>query len=198
MIFRWEGSLCQFLCFGFAWRHYSSARYCHTFTSVYGICFKSEEVHNDHSSGDKISGNGNQWLLSFPRKKLQSSIRWSENISTNRWSKKRVIKKPGDTENVSNYRPTSVFRVFSKILERIMYNRLYKHLKSNNLLFDKQFAILQLINNISTSFEKGGHTLGIFKSLRNSVQFFLAWVACFCVWRASMGCMGGVPLCVVS
>ena len=42
-------------------------------------------------------------------------------------------------ENVSNYRPISVFPVFSEILERIIYNRLYKHLKSDHLLFDKQF-----------------------------------------------------------
>ena len=90
-----------------------------------------------------------------------------------------MIKKSGDTENVSNYRPTSVLPVFSKICEKIMYNRLYKHLKSNNLLFDKQFAIFQLINNISTSSEKGEHGLDIFKSLRNGVLFVLAWVTCF-------------------
>ena len=63
-----------------------------------------------------------------------------------------------DVENVINYRPISVLLVFSKILERIMYNRISEHLKSNNLLFDKQFefqlnnstehAILQLVNNV--------------------------------------------------
>ena len=46
-----------------------------------------------------------------------------------------------------------------------MYNRIYKHLKNNNLLFDKQFGfhlnnstayvILQLVDDISSSFEKG-------------------------------------------
>ena len=46
-----------------------------------------------------------------------------------------------------------------------MYNQIYKHLKNSNLLFDKQFgfrlnnstehAILQLVNNISSSFERG-------------------------------------------
>ena len=58
----------------------------------------------------------------------------------------------------------TVFPVFSKILERIMYNRIYKYLKNSNLPFDKQFgfqlnnstehAILQLVNNISNSFER--------------------------------------------
>ena len=70
--------------------------------------------------------------------------------------------KSGDAENVTNYRPISVLSVFSRILERMMYNRIYKLLKSNNLLFNKQFgfqlnnstehAILQLVNDISSSF----------------------------------------------
>ena len=29
---------------------------------------------------------------------------------------------------------------FSKMLERIMYNRLYLHLTENNLLYNKQFS----------------------------------------------------------
>ena len=48
--------------------------------------------------------------------------------------------KLGDAENVTKYRPISVLPVFSKILERIMYNRIYKHLKNNSLLSDKQFG----------------------------------------------------------
>ena len=36
--------------------------------------------------------------------------------------------KNGDPENITNYRPISVLPCFSKVLERIMYNRLYKYL----------------------------------------------------------------------
>ena len=53
-----------------------------------------------------------------------------------------------------------------------MYNLFFKHLKSNNFLFDKQFGfqlnsstehvILQLANDVTSSFERGEHTLGIF------------------------------------
>ena len=38
------------------------------------------------------------------------------------------IFKTGDTADISNYRPISVLPCFSKILERVMYNRLYKYL----------------------------------------------------------------------
>ena len=36
--------------------------------------------------------------------------------------------KAADPANISNYRPISVLPCFSKMLERIMYNRLYKYL----------------------------------------------------------------------
>ena len=48
--------------------------------------------------------------------------------------------KAGDTTDLGNYRPISVLPCFSKILERIMYNRLYKYLQENNILYRKQFG----------------------------------------------------------
>ena len=49
------------------------------------------------------------------------------------------IYKTGDNSDVSNYRPISVLPCFSKILERLMYNRLYKYLKENNILYEKRW-----------------------------------------------------------
>ena len=64
----------------------------------------------------------------------------------------------------------SVLQCFSKILERIMYNRLYTFLCENNILYKKQFGsqtahstdhtIIQLVNEISKSFEEIKFTLG--------------------------------------
>ena len=47
--------------------------------------------------------------------------------------------KAGDPTNVSNYRHISVLPCFSKMLERIMYNRLYKYLTTEKNLYPKQF-----------------------------------------------------------
>ena len=47
------------------------------------------------------------------------------------------IYKAGDNSDVSNYRPISVLPCFSKILDRLMYNRLHKYLKENNILYEK-------------------------------------------------------------
>ena len=85
------------------------------------------------------------------------------------------IFKSGEKELVGNYRPISVLSSFSKLLERIMYNRLYYFLLSNNILYNKQFgfqkqhstehAILQLTNQILQSFDQDEFTIGIFIDL---------------------------------
>ena len=85
------------------------------------------------------------------------------------------IFKSGAKDNVSNYRPISILPVFSKVLERIMYNRVYNHLDCKGLLYEKQFsfqrnnstehAILKLTRDITSSFEKGEYTLGVFIDL---------------------------------
>ena len=40
----------------------------------------------------------------------------------------------------TNYRPIPVLPCFSKLLEKIMYNRLYKYLSENNYLYEKHFG----------------------------------------------------------
>ena len=83
---------------------------------------------------------------------------------------------PGtDKSNLSNYRPISVLSCFSKILERIMYNRLYQYLTENKIFYHKQFdfqtghstehAIVQLVDQILESFEHNKYNLGLFIDL---------------------------------
>ena len=74
-----------------------------------------------------------------------------------------------------NYRLISVLPRSSKILDKIMYNRLYLYLTENNLLYNKQFgfqkrhstdhAILQLADQIQEMFNKNIFTLGVFIDL---------------------------------
>ena len=66
--------------------------------------------------------------------------------------------KGGDSGDLSNYCPIAVLLCFSKILERLMYNRLYKHLSNLKMFYPKQFhfqsAIQLMINycNLLTKF----------------------------------------------
>ena len=85
------------------------------------------------------------------------------------------IYKADNSSNVSNYRPISQLPCFSKMLERIMCNRLQKYLKDQNILYDKQFgfqtghstdhAIAQLVDQIYEAFEKNEYALGVFIDL---------------------------------
>ena len=85
------------------------------------------------------------------------------------------IFKKGSNTLVTNYRQISVLPCFSRLAERIMYNRLYKFLVENNILYQKQFgfqnahstehAILQLVNQITEAFSQGKYTLGMFLDL---------------------------------
>ena len=86
--------------------------------------------------------------------------------------------KADDVNELGNYRPISVLPCFSKILERIMYNQLFKYSKTNEILYKKQFgfqeghstehAIIQLIDQINNCFEKNHFTLGIFIDLKKA------------------------------
>ena len=55
-------------------------------------------------------------------------------------AKVKPLFKSDEREIVSNYRPISILPVFSKLLERIMYNRIYSHVQDNHLLYNKQFG----------------------------------------------------------
>jgi len=85
------------------------------------------------------------------------------------------IYKNGDDSLESNYRPISILSCFSKILERIMYNRIYNFIEKNNILYPKQFgfrrkhctehAAMDLANNILKGFDDNNFTLGLFVDL---------------------------------
>ena len=49
--------------------------------------------------------------------------------------------KSSNTSLMTNYRPISVLLCFSKMLEMIMYNRLYIYLTKNNLLYYKESGL---------------------------------------------------------
>ena len=82
------------------------------------------------------------------------------------------IYKSGDEKIFSNYRPVSVLPVFSKLIERLMYNRLIMFVTNNDLLYKYQFgfqrgkstymALLLLVDKITEALDKGECVVGIF------------------------------------
>ena len=85
------------------------------------------------------------------------------------------IFKQGNKEDLTNYRPISVLPVFSKILEKIMYERLNNHLIKNDILYSMQhgfrsghstaMSLINLQEQITTAIDNNEFSVGIFIDL---------------------------------
>ena len=104
--------------------------------------FKPLKVYKAHGH-DGLDVNIITSVYEFIKKPLLKIFNESINLGifpeNMKIAKVTPIFKSGKKELLTNYRPTSVLSCFSKILERIMYNRVYNYLNDNNL-FHKQFG----------------------------------------------------------
>ena len=95
----------------------------------------------DHLIGYSLRSSHDRWIFTADRFRLScreaaiyvgNALIWFANVAP--------ILKSGDEMIFSNYRPVSVLPVFSKVIERLMYNRLLKYINDNNLLYKYQFG----------------------------------------------------------
>jgi hypothetical protein len=80
-----------------------------------------------------------------------------------------------DKTSVTNYRLVSLLTTFSKVLEKVMYNRLSHHMHTNNILVMEQFGFrkglstedvdFKLTDNVLKSVNHKMHVGGIFCDL---------------------------------
>lgn len=85
------------------------------------------------------------------------------------------VYKKGEHDKLDNYRPISLLTSVSKVLERVIFIRLFKFLESNHLFDPSQFgfrpkhstidAITVLVNDILDSFDKKHFTMAAFCDL---------------------------------
>ena len=78
-------------------------------------------------------------------------------------------------QNMKNYRPIAILSIFSKILEKIMHNRLYSFLSKYDVLINEQFGfrknhstchgVLNLSTFVSNELDKGNFCMGLFMDL---------------------------------
>jgi hypothetical protein len=88
------------------------------------------------------------------------------------------IFKSGDNLNVDNYRPISLLSSISKILEKIVAEKLIFHLTSNDLLYNHQYGflpnksteqnLLHIVNYITEALNDGMYCMGVFLDLRKA------------------------------
>ena len=80
--------------------------------------------------------------------------------------------KSGNAMLINNYRPISILPVFSKVLEKLMYNRLMSFINKHNILYKYQFgfrknygtnlALICVLDKVLNALEKGDIVLGVF------------------------------------
>ena len=85
------------------------------------------------------------------------------------------IFKSGYPELFSNYRPISVLPVISKIIEKLIYNRLMEYIDKNNILYENQFgfrkqhstsmALTILMDKLHTATDHNFFSLGVYLDL---------------------------------
>ena len=117
--------------------------------------------------------------LSKPLKHI-FSLSFNQGIVPQQLKVAKVIPifKNGSQTSMDNYRPISLLCVFSKILEKIMLNRLSTFLENNNILCPEQFGFRKshstihpltlFINQISESLNKKEHAIAIFCDLKKA------------------------------
>ena len=85
------------------------------------------------------------------------------------------IFKKGDQTLCSNYRPISVLSCINKILEKIIYKRIYEFLEKQNILYEFQYgfrkghstehALIEIVDKIKLAMDNNELTCGIFLDL---------------------------------
>lgn len=88
------------------------------------------------------------------------------------------VHKGGDMSDVNNYRPISVLTSFSKIIEKLLNNRLISYLNKHDILSNSQYgfrrgrstqdAVKALTNEIITNVDKGNKCLTVFLDLKKA------------------------------
>jgi hypothetical protein len=90
----------------------------------------------------------------------------------------KPLYKKGDTTDFSNYRPISLLTSFSKIIEKIIYKRLYCYLIEKNIFLKEQFgfreklstdtATYAFLNKVLSSLDKRYYIGGLFCDLKKA------------------------------
>lgn len=138
------------------------------------------QMKKSNSSGiDKISINMLKSVVNYIVEPLTFLINWSlsEGVFPEEFKIAKIVPlyKKGQRECIENYRPISLLSCVSKILERLVFNRMYKFCIDKKILCDEQHgfrkgrstqsAILGFLNELYDSLNNNNKCLGVFMDL---------------------------------
>ena len=146
-----------------------------TSNAPYNDDFNLEELHNailslNHDSATGPDNIHNKFFINLPQSlyiKLLETINasWGQGLIPDEHKQATLIPilKPGkDKHETASYRPIALLSCFSKLIERLVFNRLYAYLENNNLL-----------NKNQCGFRRGHSCLDILAYLEHYIQLAL-------------------------
>ena len=90
------------------------------------------------------------------------------------------IRKKGDKQTLKNYRLVSLLPICGKILERLMFNEMFKFLIENELISSDQYGfkpgdscvnqLVSITHEIYKSFDKGHEVRGVFLDISKALD----------------------------
>ena len=96
--------------------------------------------------------------------------------------------KGGESKYFINYRPVSVLPVFSKVLAKLMYDRIMAFVKENDIINNMQFgfrkghstsiALMLLADRISKALYNGEYVLGVFLGFSKAFDRLIMKLCC--------------------
>ena len=92
----------------------------------------------------------------------------------------KTVYEKGVRSNVTNYRSTSLLTSFSKVFEKIIYDRLIKHIQINNIVVEEEFGFrtsstdkgaFKLIDEMLNARKDKMMVIGIFRNLQKAFDY---------------------------
>ena len=109
---------------------------------------------------------------------INSSLQSGSFPTCEKQAKVVPVYKSNQKSKLDNYRPISITTVFSKIIEKVVYNQLSDYLESNNLICPNQFgfrpnrstnhAVTRLVDDIRINMNNGLLTGVVFMDFRKA------------------------------
>ena len=109
---------------------------------------------------------------------INSSLRTGVFPSELKLARVVPIFKAGESSALTNYRPISVLTFFTKVFEKIVYNKLFNFISDNNILYDHQYgfrkgrstqqAIITLVDRITKSQDIGDIVITLLIDLKKA------------------------------
>ena len=143
--------------------------------------FEVEDVISNLDSTKSVDPNSipikllkvlNPYISKYLEKPVNKSFLEGNFPSKLKTAKVIALFNKGNTEIISNYRPISLLPIFSKIFERIMYNRLYTF-TNHNIIFPLQFGFQK-----NHSIEHA--LISMTKMIRLTLDKKTLWMWCIC------------------